>query len=1221
MNFAEPRSVCMRFSPVLAVVLLVAGASGASPPSLASPVECAQFCNIVMGHCGVYSYPNTSSCLAACAAMPSVAAPAGTDTTQGDSVQCREYHGGAPAKENAALHCTHASSAGGGVCETTSTPLCATYCANYTASCSAIPDVAFASHRACAVACASYPEVGTPVAQTFSGDSVQCRAYHAGAPAQGDPAVHCAHASPSGGGVCVEATPPTPPSALVGNTSSSAVLDSGGLLGVEWTIAEDRSAITYTVRLRKRAWLAFGLCGPSGMMIGSEPVVARPVQLSPLAEYTIRSRALSSIELRQGPSRLANASLTQTTASTTAVFTKRLGVVEGGGRAEALLGSNAFCWAFGNDNILSYHGGSQRGATIIDFNSSTPVQGRMDQAAAPEPLIEAHATLMVAAYALLLPSGVSAAYFCRTMGQEGWWFKLHRGIQMLGLVTALLGFGCIIAAFDSKGQAHFEIMHHKLGLAVMSFAIFQPIGAVLRPHKGKPRVGWRIMHRGMGYLTLCGGIANCLTGLDLDTTNGFPAFRGKTSAFFYISICSVVGMAAGLRLIASQVDQSDVFAATTPMLQSAVGDAGTAWLRKHVPRFLDMVSDAVRSKTMAVATIVFIFLQALSLVEGAATSSSTSDAYGYGEHTAVLAIVALPVLVGNSLTSSHLYTLTAFVIVPASVASSLIVSGYMGFEFDSGAIALIVVVAVFLIGASGRLLVKFSSSAGIHAIMAAATRQRAYVKRLLSGRKGALAGTMEGRRRGCSRVASNGGRAQKVAPKNGVPMQSPAGKSADVLRTIGKLFYDNFFIDARECRPFPLRFLLAQALSLLVVVKLGSFMLGPGQDAFISLIDSYITGTRDTFLLAAAMNRELAAQTEPMEKLCAGRVPGVTLPEVFEGQQALCDWRADGVSGSVVQGGKLTTNPALDFESAANKLTELSTTLKDNYSAATGLSIFAGVANFALSFGYWQTTIVAIRTGRLKFNPERVSSSASDYIGVQFSTAIVQLLSAFSLFQLLLLLFTYSPASNFVFTLLQLFLPVIIVAVFLKVVKMLWVDTVLTEDGRVIIRDWYVLWDFAMLFYGAVEGLLKAVSRFFVSLIANTIFLGRTDVPILPGNFFAFDLGFMSYINVALQSELHNNPIQSVACQTLMEGLKAAKAAGEAVGATAAPARSRRQSNPRARLRWVLAYTLLKNPALIPFRKQALPKSKKRASDGFHAVAIGNPVGDRNPTTQQMEKL
>ena len=235
---------------------------------------------------------------------------------------------------------------------------------------------------------------------------------------------------------------------------------------------------------------------------------------------------------------------------------------------------------------------------------------------------------------------------------------------------------------------------------------------------------------------------------------------------------------------------------------------------------------------------------------------------------------------------------------------------------------------------------------------------------------------------------------------------------------------------------------------------------------------------------------------------------------------------------------------------------------------------------------------------------------------------IVQLLSAFSLFQLLLLLFTYSPASNFVFTLLQLFLPVIIVAVFLKVVKMLWVDTVLTEDGRVLSRDWYVLWDFAMLFYGAVEGLLKAVSRFFVSLIANTVFLGRTDVPILPGNFFAFDLGFMSYINVALQSELHNNPIQSVACQTLMEGLKAAKAAREAVGAMAAPARSRRQSNPRARLRWVLAYTLLKNPVLIPFRKQqALPKSKKRASGGFHAVAIGNPIGDRKPTTQQMEEL
>jgi len=40
-----------------------------------------------------------------------------------------------------------------------------------------------------------------------SGDSVQCRIYHAGALAAADPAVHCPHASPGGGGVCVDAEP------------------------------------------------------------------------------------------------------------------------------------------------------------------------------------------------------------------------------------------------------------------------------------------------------------------------------------------------------------------------------------------------------------------------------------------------------------------------------------------------------------------------------------------------------------------------------------------------------------------------------------------------------------------------------------------------------------------------------------------------------------------------------------------------------------------------------------------------------------------------------------------------------------------------------------------------------------------------------------------------------------------------------------------------------
>jgi hypothetical protein len=41
--------------------------------------------------------------------------------------------------------------------------------------------------------------IGT--AGATSGNSIACRTYHAGA-AAGDPATHCPHAGPTGGGVC-----------------------------------------------------------------------------------------------------------------------------------------------------------------------------------------------------------------------------------------------------------------------------------------------------------------------------------------------------------------------------------------------------------------------------------------------------------------------------------------------------------------------------------------------------------------------------------------------------------------------------------------------------------------------------------------------------------------------------------------------------------------------------------------------------------------------------------------------------------------------------------------------------------------------------------------------------------------------------------------------------------------------------------------------------------
>ncbi|MCB9574072.1 MAG: hypothetical protein H6709_18470 [Kofleriaceae bacterium] len=74
---------------------------------------------------------------------------------------------------------------------------CDQYCDRLQASCTGATSQ-FTSRDQCMATCATYPQ-GTTGAT--SGNSLECRYYHAGA-ALGDPATHCPHAGPGGAGVC-----------------------------------------------------------------------------------------------------------------------------------------------------------------------------------------------------------------------------------------------------------------------------------------------------------------------------------------------------------------------------------------------------------------------------------------------------------------------------------------------------------------------------------------------------------------------------------------------------------------------------------------------------------------------------------------------------------------------------------------------------------------------------------------------------------------------------------------------------------------------------------------------------------------------------------------------------------------------------------------------------------------------------------------------------------
>ncbi|MEZ4470189.1 MAG: hypothetical protein R3F60_05170 [bacterium] len=160
------------------------GVCGADP--------CEAYCDQIEANCPD-SFTDRGSCMAACALVPSDGA---WDAVDGNSVQCRAYHASFPAVADGALHCPHAGLSGADVCGDS----CEFYCDLMETNC----DGSYADRAECLAACAAFPE-GSP--GDLTGDTRECRIYHASFPAAADGATHCPHAGPDGAGVCVTDDP------------------------------------------------------------------------------------------------------------------------------------------------------------------------------------------------------------------------------------------------------------------------------------------------------------------------------------------------------------------------------------------------------------------------------------------------------------------------------------------------------------------------------------------------------------------------------------------------------------------------------------------------------------------------------------------------------------------------------------------------------------------------------------------------------------------------------------------------------------------------------------------------------------------------------------------------------------------------------------------------------------------------------------------------------
>ena len=171
-----------------------AGGGGDTP-------TCAAYCDNIDANCAgrPETYADRAECMDICMNFGwetgdpvTVSGPA-----DGNSIGCRTYHGGAPAGEDADLHCPHAGYTGAATCG----DWCEVYCAAALQVCTG-SNALYADMAECMTACS--PLDDTADIDVTDGDSVQCRLYHLSAAVlEDDPALHCPHAAEDGGGVCV----------------------------------------------------------------------------------------------------------------------------------------------------------------------------------------------------------------------------------------------------------------------------------------------------------------------------------------------------------------------------------------------------------------------------------------------------------------------------------------------------------------------------------------------------------------------------------------------------------------------------------------------------------------------------------------------------------------------------------------------------------------------------------------------------------------------------------------------------------------------------------------------------------------------------------------------------------------------------------------------------------------------------------------------------------
>jgi cytochrome b561 len=284
--------------------------------------------------------------------------------------------------------------------------------------------------------------------------------------------------------------------------------------------------LTFVATLPAEKYFAIGF-NSGGAMIGGNAIIANP-KSNGISVYKLTDKEVSGVSKDAAcTAKISDGSIEVQDGTTTALFSIDLATMAdcfpSGLGCQAVGGSvqcsdSQMIWASGDSTASTLSEHDERGTVKINF-----VTGESKSPAIKSGFV-AHAVLMGLSWGFMLPSGVITARFMKDQPwQPGTWFKMHRAMQVSGLLLAMVAFFVIIVTMSEIGSQHFggsNASHKIIGLAVMLLGVQQPFLACFRPHppeagvaKTTTRFAWEVCHKGLGYLAVLLGMLNVLGGL------------------------------------------------------------------------------------------------------------------------------------------------------------------------------------------------------------------------------------------------------------------------------------------------------------------------------------------------------------------------------------------------------------------------------------------------------------------------------------------------------------------------------------------------------------------------------------------------------------------------------------------------------------------------------------------------------------------------------------